>query len=290
MSWSRHGYENASYCISQTGLRPAMQRPTAAPSMPASASGVSKQRSGPKRSRRPAVARKTPPERPTSSPMTSTSASRSSSTWRQSFTASTRVSSGMTEVRRRVGVGVREQKLGIRLGLGLGGLDPAAHRLERLLLDRGRERVVEQAEPPEIAVVAADALAAALFLDAVEVDVEPRVVGGRVGGDAEVDGLDQRRPAAAASPLDRLPRGLVDREHVTTVHAHAGNPVAGRLVGERLRARLGGERGRDRPLVVVADEDERRARDRGEVHALVERALGRRAVTEEDERARPLAE
>src|SRR6266487_2760439 len=56
MSWSRHGYENASYCISQTGRQPAMQSPTAEPRMPASASGMSTQRSGPKRSRRPAGA------------------------------------------------------------------------------------------------------------------------------------------------------------------------------------------------------------------------------------------
>src|SRR5881628_2847883 len=67
-----------------------MQSPTAPPSIPASASGVSTQRSGPKRSRSPAVARKTPPARPTSSPKTSTESSRSSSTWSASFTASTR--------------------------------------------------------------------------------------------------------------------------------------------------------------------------------------------------------
>ena len=46
ISWSRHGYENASYCISQTGRQPAMQSPTAVPRIPASASGVSTQRSG----------------------------------------------------------------------------------------------------------------------------------------------------------------------------------------------------------------------------------------------------
>src|SRR5207237_8522065 len=89
MSWSRHGYEKASYCISQTGRQPAMHRPTAVPRMPASASGVSTQRSGPNRSSSPAVARKTPPARPTSSPITITSGSRSSSTWKQSLIAST---------------------------------------------------------------------------------------------------------------------------------------------------------------------------------------------------------
>src|SRR5919198_938358 len=143
MSWSRHGYENASYCISQTGRKPAMQRPTALPRIPASASGVSTHRSGPKRSRRPAVARKTPPARPTSSPITSTDGSRSSSTWNASLIASTMLSSAIAEdppqllqVRaergRRVDVGVREEELGVGRRLGLGLRDPPAHELLRL--------------------------------------------------------------------------------------------------------------------------------------------------------------
>src|SRR3712207_8187241 len=45
----------------------------------------------------------------------------------------------------------------------------------------------------------------------------------------------------------------------------------------------------DRPLVVVAEEDERRAHHAREVRALVERALRRRAVAEVGDRARALA-
>ena len=48
-------------------------------------------------------------------------------------------------------------------------------------------------------------------------------------------------------------------------------------------ARLLRERRRDRPLVVVAEQDERRPHDRREVDPLVERAFGGRAVAEEDE-------
>src|ERR1044071_2652835 len=142
ISWSRHGYENASYCISQTGLHPAMHNPTAEPSSPASASGVSTQRSAPKRSRSPAVARKTPPARPTSSPITITSGSRSSSTWNPSLIASTRVSSATEpppqlgkvrlERRRRLGERVREEERRVRRRLGLRRGDPLAHSLERL--------------------------------------------------------------------------------------------------------------------------------------------------------------
>src|SRR5262249_37787172 len=145
ISWSRHGYENASYCISVTGRQPAMQSPTAVPRIPASASGVSTQRSGPKRSRRPAVARKTPPARPTSSHITLTESSRASSTWKQSLIASTSRSSDkgashdaaqLREIRgerlRRVRVGVVEDERDVGVGLRLGVGDPLAHQLERL--------------------------------------------------------------------------------------------------------------------------------------------------------------
>ena len=70
-----------------------MQSPTAVPMIPASASGVSTQRSAPNRSFRPAVTRNTPPSCPTSSPMTMTRGSRSSSTCSASLMASTSVSS-----------------------------------------------------------------------------------------------------------------------------------------------------------------------------------------------------
>ena len=109
------------------------------------------------------------------------------------------------------------------------------------------------------------------------------------GAVAVRDRLDERRAAAGARTLDRLARRLVDREHVAAVDAHAGDPVADRLVDERLRVRLRRDRRRDRPLVVVAEENERRLHHAGEVRALVERALARRAVAEERDRARALA-
>src|SRR4051812_46144285 len=159
-----------------------MQRPTAEPRIPASASGVSTQRSGPKRSRSPAVARKTPPARPTSSPSTSTDGSRSSSTWKQSLIASTIDSSakpapedpaqlGEVALERggRVGERVVEQERDVRLRLGLGGRDPLAHQVERVGANRLREVVGEDAGAPEVALVAADALALPLLLDALEV-------------------------------------------------------------------------------------------------------------------------
>ena len=87
-------------------------------------------------------------------------------------------------------------------------------------------------------------------------------------------------PAAGARPLDRLARRLVDREHVAAVDAHARHSVADGLVDERLGVRLRLERRRDRPLVVVAEEDQRRLHHGREVGAFVEGALARRAVAE----------
>src|SRR5213078_979139 len=170
MSWSRQGYENASYCISHTGRHPAMQSPTALPRIPASASGESTQRFSPKRSRSPAVARKTPPARPTSSPRTSTSSSRASSTWNASLIASTIKSSAkaasddpaqLREVGRkrrgRVCISVLEDEgyVGIRFGLRCG--DAGAERSGRLVLDSGLEVVAEDAEAAEVALVASEA-------------------------------------------------------------------------------------------------------------------------------------
>src|SRR6478736_4719976 len=189
ISWSRHGYEKASYCISQTGRQPAMQRPTAEPRIPASASGVSTQRSGPKRSRRPAVARKTPPARPTSSPITITFSSRPSSTWKASLTASTRVSSAKDplqlgevglERRRWVDVGVREDERRVGRRLGLGGRYPAPQQVRRLGAYGLGGLIREQPEPAQVRLVAAEALAATFLLDPLLVDVGARVVRGRM--------------------------------------------------------------------------------------------------------------
>src|SRR5919201_1681954 len=139
-----------------------MHNPTAVPRIPASASGVSTQRSGPNLSRRPAVARKTPPARPTSSPITSTVSSRASSTWNASLIASTIESSAteppLAEVRRRQDVRVLEEQLRIRRRLRFRRRDPVAHRLRRLAADRLRELVGEDAGATQVALVAPDAL------------------------------------------------------------------------------------------------------------------------------------
>src|SRR5688500_6600355 len=221
-----------------------MQSPTAVPRMPASASGVSTQRSGPKRSRKPAVARKTPPARPTSSPSTMTVASRSSSTCSASFTASTSSFSAtehspqlrevVLERLRRVDERVLEHEPDVRRRLCLGGRDPGPHQLRRLRLDPALELVAEDADPAQVPLVAPEALVPPLVLDPPQVDVRLRVVGRRMRRAPVRDRLDERRPLPRAGARDRLPRRLVDGEHVAAVDAGAGDPVARGLVDERL--------------------------------------------------------
>src|SRR3989442_9656810 len=197
-----------------------MHRPTAAPRIPASASGVSKQRSGPKRSRRPTVARNTPPARPTSSPITSTDGSRSSSTWKQSLIASTIESSAkrpsqLVEIRaersRRIDVRMREQEIHVGGRLRFRRGDPRAQRVGRLPADRRREIVMQNSCTSKIALEAPEALPFLLLLDSLEVDVRRRVVGRRIRRHPVRHRLEERRSCAGPCTLCPLTRHLVTR-------------------------------------------------------------------------------
>src|SRR5271169_6663209 len=207
---------------------------------------MSTQRSAPKRSRSPAVARNTPPERPTSSPSTITESSRASSTWNASLIASIMNSRLIRphssdipsedaaqfgelgrERRRRIRVRVLEDEADVRVRQRLRLRDPGAHHLERLRLDRRFQVVAEHAEPLQIALVAAETLVPLLLLNPLEIDVRARIVRRAVRRGAVTDRLDERRTAAAARALDRLARRLEHGEHVAAVHADPGNAVAG---------------------------------------------------------------
>src|SRR5215218_2614226 len=257
-----------------------MARPTAVPRMPASASGVSTQRSGPKRSRSPAVARKTPPARPTSSPMTITVLSRSISPWRASLTASMSV---------LLGIGVLGDEVGVRVGQRFGGGDTRAHRFESLRAGCFGELVVDHADPAEVALVTAEALVFPLALDAVGVDVRARVVGRCVWGATVGDRLDEGRTLSGTGAHEGFSGRFVHGEHVTAVHPYPGYPVADGLVRQRLGPGLSRERSGNRPVVVVAEQHDRGLHDRGEVGPFVKGALRGGAVAEEGERASVLA-
>ena len=99
--------------------------------------------------------------------------------------------------------------------------------------------------------------------------------------------LEERRPGSLARPLERPCDGCLDREHVVPVDDLAGHPVPGGAFGEILDGALGPPAGRERELVVLADEDDRQRPGRGEVHALVSGALAGGPVAEERDRRLP---
>ncbi len=94
-------------------------------------------------------------------------------------------------------------------------------------------------------------------------------------------GLDQRRALAGAGALDGGARNLEHGEDVVAVDRDAGDAIGGGLAGDLgIEGRLG-ERRRRGVEIVLADEDDRRLLDAGEVHRLVEAAVVDRAVAEE---------
>src|SRR3981081_2004849 len=105
-----------------------MAAPVHRPVKPRSVIGVSRRRSGPKRSNRPTVVAKLPPRAPMPSPTTNTIGSRSISSARPSRAASVKVSSRIHVVqdgRRiwiRTGLGPFERLVYQRLDLPLDGL------------------------------------------------------------------------------------------------------------------------------------------------------------------------
>ena len=90
-------------------------------------------------------------------------------------------------------------------------------------------------------------------------DVERVVVDG-VSFHPQSKALDERRPGALARLLYRRLRLAVDGKHVGAFDDHAVEAVRGRTVGDVLDRVAEVRRCRVRPLVVVADEDDRELR------------------------------
>ena len=194
--------------------------------MPASASGVSKQRSSPNSAVSPSVTRKTPPSGPTSSPNTSTavrghrvaqgaverlrhaSASvacghRDASSPRPSSSASSAACSRSCGV--GVGVDVGEQVLGVRADVRLRPSRSVRRRSPRRPRRRRRLLVVEQAARAQVGLAAGSAGRGRPRGDLVVGAVAGGVVGVGVGLHAVGVGLDQLGPAAGRGRV-RPPR------------------------------------------------------------------------------------
>ena len=93
--------------------------------------------------------------------------------------------------------------------------------------------------------------------------------------------LEEGRAVAVACPGERELDRVLDRDDVVAVDDLAGHPVAGRTPCEILERALHPPVGRERELVVLADEHDRQRPGRREVHRLVRCALPRGAVAEE---------
>ncbi len=191
-----------------------MASPIEAPTITASAVGVSTTRSAPKRCCRPSVARNTPPDLPTSSPSTITRSSRSISSPRAEQIASTMLNVGHRrapsleqlgplggEARRILGPDVVEQQRRVgrpdRRHLGDGAVD--------LRGAPGRGCVFGGVVPaPGGAHPGAEADQRVAGLPAFllgGIDVARRVVGGGVGAEAIGHRLDQRRARLRRRPV-----------------------------------------------------------------------------------------
>src|SRR5689334_8816514 len=262
--------------ISITGRRPHTALPNAAPARASSEIGVSKTRSGPKRSKSSGLVTNTPPAAATSSPKKITRSSRSSSSARASRTATRNSTSATGElpggsIRRRVrrGQSVLRQFLDLRLDrrlelLQLGRIDVLTEHRSRT---KKRISLPPGVELPGLAVL-------------------PRVAA-RVAHEAVGHRLDEARALARPRPLDRRARSLLNGPHVVAVHG-------GRTDLERLGPcadLAGGDLLERRELaveVVLADVERGQLEDLGEVEALGEVALVGGAVAEERHGHAPL--
>ena len=104
----------------------------------------------------------------------------------------------------------------------------------------------------------------------------------RCGVHAEAIGhrLDQRGAVAVAGARHRLAHHVNDSEEIVAVDANTRDAVGDSLLGDRGRCRLQLARRRNRPVVVLAEEDDRRFHDAREVDGFVKVPLRRGALTE----------
>src|SRR5665647_2505130 len=237
--------------------------------MPDSASGVSMTRSSPKSFWRFSVTRNTPPSLPMSSPMMTTLGSRSMARRRPALMALPMPTFDMSVASLEArGVCGERGAFGLDQRV-LIDIDVVKHRprlwvrhRQAALANRDRERV---AQLPDLD-LGGDA-------------VLRRVVGGRVRTHAVGVGLDHHRPLPAAGRVHRGLRHGVHGEDVVAVHPDAWEAEpTGPLVDRDPALSLGGLG--DCPLVVLAEEDDRRVHGRRVDERLVDVALSGRTITE----------
>src|SRR6266566_3348955 len=281
---------------------PARARPSDAPMMLASASGVSTTRSAPKRSTSPLVVRNTPPNLPTSNPSSITRGSLSISSPRALLIASTIVRCGTSaapsvkqlsfllhDALGRVLVDVGEDILRSRRRRREGHLQRHLILTCQLLRELCLALLIPEAQACQILLYALDRVPLSRLLVLLRVLVARWVVRGVVEAHAIGHRLDESGAFAFSRPLHGGDRDVVDGHHVIAIDLDAGEPVPGRSKRKARRRRLDAARCRDRPLVVLQEEHDRRFRDAGQVEGLVKVTLGRAAFADVRHHDRVLA-
>src|SRR4051794_19993959 len=173
-----------------------------------------------------------------------------------------------------------EQREGIRICEGEAAGADVRSELVGAAVDLVEERRVGHAGPGEVGLHPLDRILQLPRLELGSQAVTRRVVRRRVWAHAIGERLDERRAAALASTLQCGPRHREDGEDVVAVDAYAGKAETTRPLVERdaalLLQRLG-----DRPLVVLAEEHDRRLEDARPDERLVDVTLARGPVAEE---------
>src|SRR5439155_1911857 len=244
-------------------------------------------------SKRPSVARNTPPMMPTSSPNTSTRSSRCISSARAWLTASTTVRSAIElpveapelkrQARRWFSVDLREVKARVGSRLLLRLVPRHAQLFLYFLLDAVEGRPVDNAARHEMQLHPTQRVAVDPCVVHLARFVARRIVRGGVQAQAIRECLDERRALAVTGPADGVANRRIDGEEVVAVALDAGKPVGDRLLRQSSGGGLLLDRGRDRPAVVLAQKDDRGLHHPREVGRLVEVALRGAAVTENRE-------
>src|SRR5262249_30822385 len=260
------GYRNPRNWISPTGLSPCAAMPTQSPPIKASDSGVSKTRSAPKRCCKPAVARKTPPLTPTSSPKTTTSGSSASTRASAKLIASTSVTSGIEvlDILALAGIGAWQS-----------GVEMIKHRFRRtrtgrqIVLDGNRHfllafgsdfflvRFAPIHSTDEIVSQPDDRLLLPALLDLFSRAITRRVIGGCGFTEPISDGLYQAWSFPCPNGSDRRIGCRAHSNDIVAIDLFSGKTCGDRFLRQRLRRGLQPERYRDRPLIVVDQKQDR---------------------------------
>src|SRR3990167_6346517 len=215
--------------------------PTASPAIMVSASGVSITRLKPKVSRRPAVARNTPPLTPTSSPSTTTSRSSYMARCKARLIASSRLSLAslmaclltpgdalqehvalLGQRRPPLRVDIVKQALDRRRADCLEGFDRLLHQAPTPAAQRLLAALVPHALSRQIALQTLDRLFLPGLFALFGTAVAGGIVGGGVVAEAVAEALQQHRSLAVAGTLQGDLHALVNRNDVVTVDLLAG--------------------------------------------------------------------